>query len=247
MRSVLARLPRRRRIQTDGGQIDMDRWQRVMGFILWPPMKLLYRLRAEGIENLPAGGGYVLASNHLSNFDPWVLAYPLWPRRRLRSMAKAELFNPILTPLLKASGAFPVRRDAVDTEAYRTSVQILRSGQVLLVFPEGARRNKGRWKKNRRVPTPQSGAARIALSAGVPLVPVAIIGTDRLTRLAPVRIAVGPPIELGDLAGRRQRDVAEVATQRLMGELRRLEASLREAVQPGFTSRLLRSARGARQ
>ena len=67
----------------------MDAWQRAMGVLLLPAMKSVYRLRAEGIENLPAEGGYVLASNHLSNFDPWVLAYPLWPRRRLRSMAKA--------------------------------------------------------------------------------------------------------------------------------------------------------------
>ena len=84
-------------------------------------MKSLYRLQAEGIENLPTEGGYVLASNHLSNFDPWVLAYPLWPRRRLRSMAKAELFNPLLAPLLRASGAFPVRRGGIDREAYRTA------------------------------------------------------------------------------------------------------------------------------
>jgi 1-acyl-sn-glycerol-3-phosphate acyltransferase len=206
----------------------MDAWQRVMGALLWGPMKSLYRLQAEGVENLPTEGGYVLASNHLSNFDPWVLAYPLWPRRRLRSMAKAELFNPLLTPLLRASGAFPVRRGGMDRDAYRTAVEIVRSGEVLLVFPEGARRGKGRWKgKRRRQQQVQSGAARIALAAGGPLVPAALIGTDRLTRLGPVRVAFGRPLPADGLAGRSRHEAAGTLTERLMTEIRELEAVLR--------------------
>ena len=208
--------------------MHMDAWQRVMGLALWGPMKSLYRLRAEGAENLPADGGYVLASNHLSNFDPWILAYPLWPRRRLRSMAKAELFNPLLTPLLRASGAFPVKRDSADTDAFRTALEIVRDGEVLLVFPEGARRGKGRWKgKRRRRQRIQTGAARIALSAGVPLVPAALIGTDRLTRLGPVRVAFGPPVRTDDLDGASRREAAETVTERLMAAIRELEAGLR--------------------
>jgi 1-acyl-sn-glycerol-3-phosphate acyltransferase len=206
----------------------MDAWQRAMGVLLLPAMKSVYRLRAEGIENLPAEGGYVLASNHLSNFDPWVLAYPLWPRRRLRSMAKAELFNPLLAPLLRASGAFPVRRGGSDRDAYRTAVEIVRSGEVLLVFPEGARRSKGRWKgKRRRQQQVQSGAARIALSAGGPLVPAALVGTDRLTRLGPLRVSFGSPIATSGLEGRPRHEAAAALTERLMTAIRELEADLR--------------------
>ncbi|MEK6275956.1 MAG: lysophospholipid acyltransferase family protein [Actinomycetota bacterium] len=205
----------------------MDRWQRVMGLLLWAPMKLAYRLRAEGMENLPSGG-HVLASNHLSNFDPWIVAYPLWPKRRIRSMAKAELFNPLLRGILKASGAFPIHRDRPDAEAFKTAIEIVQSGEALLIFPEGVRRNKGRWKRRRRKPRPHSGAARIALAAKVPLVPVAIIGTDRLTRLGPVRMSVGPPIPTDDLEGRSQREAAKLATERLMEEIGRLETGLRE-------------------
>jgi 1-acyl-sn-glycerol-3-phosphate acyltransferase len=206
----------------------MDAWQRVMGALLWAPLKSLYRLQAEGIENLPAEGGYVLASNHLSNFDPWVLAYPLWPRRRLRSMAKAELFNPLLTPLLRASGAFPVRRGGMDRDAYRTAVEIVSSGEVLLVFPEGARRGKGRWKgKRRRQQQVQSGAARIALSAGGALVPAALIGTDRLTRLGPLRVSFGRPVATSGLEGRPRHEASAVLTERLMSAIRELEAGLR--------------------
>jgi 1-acyl-sn-glycerol-3-phosphate acyltransferase len=206
----------------------MDAWQRAMGVLLLPAMKTVYRLQAEGIENLPTDGGYVLASNHLSNFDPWILAYPLWPRRRLRSMAKSELFNPLLAPLLRASGAFPVRRGGSDREAYRTAVEIVRSGEVLLVFPEGARRGKGRWKgKRRRRQKVQSGAARIALSAGQPLVPAALTGTDRLTRLGPMRVSFGRPVAMSGLEGRSRHEAAVVLTERLMSAIRELEAGLR--------------------
>jgi 1-acyl-sn-glycerol-3-phosphate acyltransferase len=206
----------------------MDAWQRAMGVLLLPAMKSLYRLQAGGVENLPAEGGYVLASNHLSNFDPWVLAYPLWPRRRLRSMAKAELFNPLLAPLLRASGAFPVRRGGSDRDAYRTAIEIVRSGEVLLVFPEGARRSKGRWKgKRRRQQQVQSGAARIALSAGGPLVPAALVGTDRLTRLGPLRVSFGSPIATSGLEGRPRHEAAAALTERLMTAIRELEADLR--------------------
>jgi len=206
----------------------MDAWQRAMGVLLLPAMKSVYRLRAEGIENLPAEGGYVLAANHLSNFDPWVLAYPLWPRRRLRSMAKAELFNPLLAPLLRASGAFPVRRGGSDRDAYRTAVEIVRSGEVLLVFPEGARRGKGRWKgKRRRQQQVQSGAARIALSAGRPLVPAALTGTDRLTRFGPMRVSFGPSVVTSGIEGRSRHEAAVVLTERLITAIRELEAGLR--------------------
>jgi len=63
--------------------------------ISWPFVKVGFRLRARGVENLP-GGGFVLAANHTSNFDPWPLALPLFPGRQVRFMAKSELFNPIL-------------------------------------------------------------------------------------------------------------------------------------------------------
>src|SRR6184192_1228897 len=88
------------------------------GLISWPVVVGLYRLRARGIEQLPEGG-FVLAANHTSNFDPWPLALPLFPRRQLRFMAKSELFNPILKPILAGGGAFPVRRGEADLEAIR--------------------------------------------------------------------------------------------------------------------------------
>jgi 1-acyl-sn-glycerol-3-phosphate acyltransferase len=193
------------------------------GSISWPVVKVGFRLRSRGIENLP-DGGFVLAANHTSNFDPWPLGIPLFPHRQLRFMAKSELFNPILKPILVGGGAFPVRRGQADLEAIGRAVELVRDGEVVVMFPEGTRRKKGLRKKHEA--RAHTGAARIALTAGVPLVPAAIKGTDRLSRLAPLRVAYGRPIPLDDLRGREISPAAREATERLMAEIHELEASL---------------------
>jgi 1-acyl-sn-glycerol-3-phosphate acyltransferase len=193
------------------------------GSISWPVVKVGFRLRSRGIENLP-DGGFVLAANHTSNFDPWPLGIPLFPHRQLRFMAKSELFNPILKPILVGGGAFPVRRGQADLEAIGRAVELVRDGEVVVMFPEGTRRKKGLRKKHEA--RAHTGSARIALTAGVPLVPAAIKGTDRLSRLAPLRVAYGRPIPLDDLRGREISPAAREATERLMAEIHELEASL---------------------
>jgi 1-acyl-sn-glycerol-3-phosphate acyltransferase len=197
---------------------------RFVAGVSWPVTKFLYRLRAEGLENLPKKGGFVLAANHTSNFDPWPLGIPLFPRRYLRFMAKIELFNPLLKPLLNAGGAFPVRRGEADHQAIETAVRLAREGDVVVMFPEGTRRRKGLRKKFEA--KPHTGAARIALAAGVPLVPAAIKGTDRLARLGPLRIVYGKPVELDDLGDRPLREAAQIATDRLMAEIHALHEAL---------------------
>jgi 1-acyl-sn-glycerol-3-phosphate acyltransferase len=189
-----------------------------------PVLKLLYRLEASGIENLPKEGGYVLAANHTSNLDPWPLGLPLFPKHQLHFMGKSELFNPVLGPLLRAAGAFPVRRGERDAEAIETAVRLCKEGELVAMFPEGTRREKGLRKKFEH--RPRSGSARIALAAGVPLVPAAIKGTDRLSRLAKVRVAYGAPVPVEDLAGVNLREAAETATERLMERIYDLHARL---------------------
>lgn len=192
--------------------------------LTWPIVWGLYRLRTTGRENLPKTGGYVLSANHTSNFDPWPLCLPLWPRRQARFMAKSELYNPILKPFLNGAGAFPVRRGQGDVEAMATAIEIVRGGEILVMFPEGTRRKKGLRKKLEA--RPHSGAARIALEAGVPLVPAAIKGTDRLAQLGPFRVAYGPPVPVDDLQELDLREAAQTATDRLMATIHELEASL---------------------
>jgi 1-acyl-sn-glycerol-3-phosphate acyltransferase len=187
-----------------------------------------FRLRACGLEHVPRAGGFVLASNHTSNIDAWPLGLPLYPRQ-LHFMAKAELYNPVLGPILNGTGAFPVHRGKRDADAFKTAVRLARTGGVVAMFPEGTRRTKGLRKKHEARPHP--GAARIALTAGVPLVPAALAGTDRLSRLGPLRVAYGPPIGLAGL-GTTRRWAAQEATERLMEEIARLERALSGQFRP---------------
>ena len=196
---------------------------RIVGTLSIPVVKGLYRLRVRGLENVPEGG-FVLAANHTSNFDPWPLGIPFLPDRQLRFMAKAELFNPVLAPFLRAGGAFKVRRGEGDVEAMRTAVELVREGEIVVMFPEGTRQTKGLVK--RHAARPHTGAARIALTAKAPLVPAAIGGTSRLLRLGPLRVAYGPPIDLSDLDGQDIKTAAKLATERLMATIDELKATL---------------------
>jgi len=181
-------------------------------------------LPAEGRENLPAEGGYVLAANHISNLDPWPLGLPLWPKSFLRFMAKSELYWWPLNRLITAGGGFPVRRGERDVEAMNKAVDLVRAGHVVAMFPHGTRQRKGLVKRYQ--PKAHTGAARIALEAGVPLVPAAISGTDRLSKLGPLRVRYGEPIPLDDLKGQDPAVAAREATDRLMAEIERLSERL---------------------
>ena len=194
------------------------------GIVTGPPVWLIFRLRATGKEHIPRRGGFVLSANHLSNLDPWPLGLPLFPDRQIRFMAKDELYRFPLGPIVRAGGAFRVRRGQGDTEAIATAVELARQGEVVAIFPEGTRRKKGVVKK--REARPHTGAVRVALEAEVPLIPAAIAGTDRLIRLGPLRVAYGTPIELDDLRDRSAREAAEIGTERLMAAIGELERAL---------------------
>jgi 1-acyl-sn-glycerol-3-phosphate acyltransferase len=191
--------------------------------LTWPLLHGVYRLEARGIENLPEGG-CVLACNHVSSFDPWPLGMPLWPERGLRFMAKSELYWFPMNKVVDGAGAFPVRRGQGDTVAMETAIELAREGNMVAMFPEGTRRVKGLMKT--REARPRTGAARIALEAGVPLVPAAVSGTDRLLRLGKLRVAYGTPVDIDDLRGLGGHDAAQQATDRLMERIYELEASL---------------------
>jgi 1-acyl-sn-glycerol-3-phosphate acyltransferase len=195
-----------------------------VGALSWPFVKALFRLRATGVEHVP-GGGFVLAANHWSNLDPWPLGLPLFPRRFLRFMAKSELFWFPLGAIIRAGGAFAVRRGEGDEEAVERAVELAREGHAVVMFPEGTRRRKGMRKKHDA--RWHTGAARIAIDAGVPLVPAGISGTERLRRFGPLRVAYGPPIRLDDLTALDRSEAARTATDRLRSAIAELEGSLR--------------------
>jgi 1-acyl-sn-glycerol-3-phosphate acyltransferase len=192
-----------------------SRLYRLIAYLTSPLFYSLLRLEAKGLDRLPRSG-FVLAANHTSNIDPWPVGLPLFPKRWLRFMAKSELYWWPLSLVLDGAGAFKVRRGEGDAEAITTAVGLVRAGEIVVMFPEGTRQRKGLRKK--WTARPHSGAARIAHLAGVPLVPAAIKGTDRLTRLGKLKVAYGEPFEPGV--------DAQAATERLMREIDELYAAL---------------------
>ena len=181
-----------------------------------PVVRRVYRLTVTAPAELPSRG-FVLCANHLSGFDAWALSIPLYPRQP-RYLAKAELFLPPFGRLLASLGLLPVRRGEGNDGVIATAVEHARSGHVVLVFPEGARRRN-------RVLRPRTGAARIALAAGVPLVPAAVRGTDDARRFRRWLVAFGPPVPLDDLDPDLP-DAAAEATRRLWDAVLALEDTL---------------------
>jgi 1-acyl-sn-glycerol-3-phosphate acyltransferase len=191
--------------------------------VVVPLFRTVFRQEDVGRRHVPSSGGVVLASMHRSNWDPFVVGVPLHDRR-MRFMAKAELYRvPGLRALLRAGGAFKVERDKADAAALQIAVELLRRGEVVMVFPEGTRNRDGTAR-------PRTGAARLALRTGAPLVPAALLGTDDL-RLLPPRlprfaVAYGPPIRTDDLTGLSSREAARIATERWAAAVAELRADL---------------------
>jgi 1-acyl-sn-glycerol-3-phosphate acyltransferase len=153
--------------------------------VSWPALHGLFRLQHHGLENLPAEGGFVLAANHTSNFDPWPLGLPLWPKRQLLFMAKAELFP--LDPRAAPAGFSGAFRSVAEKPMSKLSRR-----------PSTSAAPGAWWRCSRKAPGSEgatqevraqaaSRLCAIALTAGVPLVPAAIKGMDRLSRLPKLR------------------------------------------------------------
>jgi 1-acyl-sn-glycerol-3-phosphate acyltransferase len=141
--------------------------------VLTLPTILIYRVRAIGVANVPRQGALVLAPNHFSQMDHFFAGVFL--RRKIRFMAKSQLFGPpVLTYIYKHGGVFPVRRGHHDEEAFRTAYELLDQEEMLLVYAEGGRQRSGEMGE------PKPGIGRIALESGAPIVPVAIHGSARV-------------------------------------------------------------------
>jgi 1-acyl-sn-glycerol-3-phosphate acyltransferase len=151
-------------------------WTYTLVRILVTPLTLLlYRTRAIGRENVPRSGAVILAPNHFSQMDHFFCGVYL--RRKIRFMAKSQLFGPpVLTYVFSHGGVFPVRRGHRDEEAFKTAFTILDQGGTLLVYAEGGRSRSGELGEVK------PGIGRIALESGVPVVPVAIHGSASVRR-----------------------------------------------------------------
>ncbi|MEX2106899.1 MAG: lysophospholipid acyltransferase family protein [Solirubrobacterales bacterium] len=187
------------------------------------PTLLIYRVKAIGVENVPRSGPLVLAPNHFSQMDHFFVG--LYLRRKIRFMAKSQLFGPpLLTYIYKHGGVFPIRRGHRDEEAFKTAYTILDQGEMLLVYAEGGRSRSGEMGE------PKPGIGRIALESGAPIVPVAIHGSARVRgwkrmRFPKVTVEFGEPMTFPvEKAPGRERQL-EAATE-VFGRVRDLYAGL---------------------
>ena len=177
---------------------ERTRRRGVNSFVYWPMRVVLklailayFRVRRLGREHIPTGG-VILAANHRSFLDPFVIGCCL--PRPIYFVAKRELFkNPILGWFLNCMGAFPVRRGEADEESVGTALALLERGQAVVIFPEGTRIRAGSLAQ------PKRGVGRLALQSGAPVVPIAITGSEHARdgwKIKPVRVHVrcGPPL-----------------------------------------------------
>ena len=162
---------------------------------VFPIFRFLFKGKTIGISNLPRTGGVVVVSNHGSHLDPPILGHALG--RPVAFMAKSELFKvPILSFIISACGAYPVKRGAGDREALRTASNRLIEGWATGVFLDGTRQENG------RVNDPKAGAALLAARTGCSILPVAIVNSHRafpkgsfLPRYVPIHLKVGELIQ----------------------------------------------------
>jgi glycerol-3-phosphate dehydrogenase (NAD(P)+) len=162
-------------------------------FVFWltclflkPFLRIYFRISLVGREHLPKEGGVILASNHRSFLDPFVVG--AWLGRPVFFVAKKELFDRRFAGwFLNCLGAFPIKRGESDEESVETAKQILARGDALVIFPEGTRHRTGSLGR------PKRGVGRLALETGAPVIPVAVHGTDRArrgSRIRPVKVKV---------------------------------------------------------
>ncbi len=189
-------------------------WQiRTLAWILWPWVRLLYRLNVTGKENLPKGTGYVLASNHVTTIDALAVAFMMFFNlgRAPHFLAKEGLFNtPIVGPVLLACGQIPVFRSGRgNSDPMESAYKVLRAGHVIGIFPEGSlTREPNQWPMRAR-----TGAIRLALETGVPIVPMGQWGTEVVmdtysSKIFPkpwhkVNMIIGKPIDLSKYHGKK--------------------------------------------
>jgi len=188
------------------------------------------RWKVTGRKHIPASGPMILAPNHIADCDPPFVG--LSTHRPLWFMAKRELFEiPVLGPFMQFAQAFPVDRDTPDRAALKRAAELLKAGQVVVVFPEG------RLSQSGELQPLLPGVALLALRAQVPVIPVGIAGTNILMpygktvprpTLSPVRIHFGAPLDFSDLESLPSRVQRKECVERLETALRETIAVARE-------------------
>ena len=204
----------------------IDAYRKAIIALDWTLTRMYVRkFEVVGKEHLPLEGPLILASNHLNNADPPMIALAIRPRYPMY-MAKREMVSwPILGPAFRAFGAFPVRRGEADLGALRAASEVVQKGALLVMFPEGTRSRTGGLGRG------HPGTAIIALRTGAPILPVAVTGTHGTTwpwiflkpySIRHVRVVIGEPFHLPPV----ERVTSEAATHATDIIMRRIAALL---------------------
>jgi 1-acyl-sn-glycerol-3-phosphate acyltransferase len=187
----------------------------------------LLRARSIGAHNVPETGPAILAPNHFSYMDHFLIG--IFIRRKVRFMAKSQLFTPVARWVYLQGGVFPVRRGARDEEAFVTAETILDRSGVVAMYPEGGRSRTGELQAQAK-----PGIGRLALQSGAPVVPIAILGSSKIRnwkrlRFPSVRVQYGEPLHFEREPGatrERQQEVADA----IFAEIRALYTRLGQHV-----------------
>ena len=220
--------------------------------ILKPPLRAIYRIRPEGLENVPKKGAAIIAANHVSFLDSFFIPLVV-KRRKVTYLAKADYFKSWKTSwFFKSAGQISCERvgGSKSQQSLEIALDVLKSGNLLGIYPEGTRSPDGRLYRGR------TGIARLALASGVPVIPTGLIGTDvvmpkeaKLPKLGggvEVKVKFGKPLDFSRFAGReRDRFALRSVTDEIMYEIMQLsgqqyveEYASRTATEPLPESRI---------
>ena len=195
-----------------------DLTYRTCNFLLKKMLRTLSEWQVEGEHNVPLDGPVIIASNHLSNIDPALLACSI--PRRLNFVAKRGLFKPLASNFFYAYGAFPMNRDGRDIEAFLWARKLLNQNRAMVFFPEAQRNPVGGMKRA------FSGVALLGLRTQAPIIPVGITGTEHIGPpwqiafpTGKLKVRIGPAINLPAVEGPMDRPVLESFQDEVMAQI----------------------------
>jgi len=182
-------------------------------FLVRLVLALIARIHLRGLEHVPRESAFIIASNHLSWID--VPLIPAYLSRPVIYMAKDETFRGRLAWLVRFMGAFPVKRGEADRQALRAADEQLKEGHILIIFPEGTR------SKTHTLAVPHAGLGMIALRSNVPIVPVAVWGSEKVLKAfrPEVNVIYGEPMTFKPKGPKTTREDIDNVTQQVMQQI----------------------------
>jgi 1-acyl-sn-glycerol-3-phosphate acyltransferase len=223
---------------------DPDYVYDIVRLLLTPFCLTAFRARCIASENVPQSGPVILAPNHFSFMDHFFVA--MFIRRRVRFMAKSQLFQPPMQFIYRHGGVFPIRRGYHDEEAFITADSILGRGGTIVMYCEGGRSRSGKLSDRAK-----PGIGRLALESGAPVVPVAIYGSQKARnwkrlQLPKVTVQFGDALVFDPVADSTREQQQAVADEVFAG-IRHLYADLERHGRRGMVQRVREQRRAERQ